>query len=289
MENEFWATFSIYDHRTPRYRQALILFDRVVIPVPTEVIGNLTQEEIDRLSAEVEYLQANDVAVRFDWDPSEFEVWKQSLAGEAIATTLNKDPLYDTRLHLMHTHGSFIPQGVASVTAMPVYGSRKGYESAMQDMQEKFTLEILCKQIPVPAEDVPLEDIIHLRHQKPFLDSMYQLRRWQMEIVPELFSEKSDQKIRIAGRDFEKWTKQYQEAISEAKFKKIKTTIVSILAIGSAFLSGDPTIKFLTSIVSPLFSIREVMKPCWKAVSEKQCAPAGVVYYARQLKQQSIE
>ena len=36
-EREYWAIFSIYDYRTPRFRQALMLFDKVVISVPDGV------------------------------------------------------------------------------------------------------------------------------------------------------------------------------------------------------------------------------------------------------------
>ncbi len=42
MKNEYWATFSIYDHRTALYHQALVLFDRIVVPVPTRTVGSLS-------------------------------------------------------------------------------------------------------------------------------------------------------------------------------------------------------------------------------------------------------
>jgi hypothetical protein len=39
---ETWATFSVVDHRKPIYRQALALFDRIVVPLPPTPIGNQT-------------------------------------------------------------------------------------------------------------------------------------------------------------------------------------------------------------------------------------------------------
>jgi hypothetical protein len=53
---ETWATFSIIDHRKPIYRQALALFDRIVVPLPPKPIGDQTQEELDQLEA-VDYLR----------------------------------------------------------------------------------------------------------------------------------------------------------------------------------------------------------------------------------------
>ena len=47
---ETWATFSIIDHRKPIYRQALTLFDSIVVPLPLTPIGDQTQESRGRLS-----------------------------------------------------------------------------------------------------------------------------------------------------------------------------------------------------------------------------------------------
>src|SRR5260370_42587898 len=99
MSDEYWATFSIYDHRRGAlYRNSLILFDRVVIPVPTTPVGDLTQEEIEALDADVVFLEREGAAVRFDWDPAEFQEWQTKTIergacdGEALAKTLVKDP-----------------------------------------------------------------------------------------------------------------------------------------------------------------------------------------------------
>src|SRR5262245_40343337 len=116
MKDEYWATFSIYDHRTSLYRQALILFDRIVVPVPTRTIGNLTMHEIDHLAAEVEFLEERGAAKKIDWDPDEFALWRkeadaaesglqetdaaESGQQEAVSRRLVNDPPYLTRLQL---------------------------------------------------------------------------------------------------------------------------------------------------------------------------------------------
>src|SRR6202020_2482495 len=49
---ETWATLSITDHRKPIYRQALALFDKIVVPIPSSPIGDQTVEELDQLEAD---------------------------------------------------------------------------------------------------------------------------------------------------------------------------------------------------------------------------------------------
>src|SRR5512138_3475910 len=100
MTTEYWATFSIYDHRTLNYKRALILFDKVVIPVATQPFRKLTQEELEQLSAEVDFLVEQDLAVRVDWDPQQFQDWKQDMAGKAISNYLGRNAEDDTRLQL---------------------------------------------------------------------------------------------------------------------------------------------------------------------------------------------
>jgi hypothetical protein len=102
MDDEYWATFSIYDHRTSLYRQALILFDRIVVPIPTRRVGDLTDREIEQLDKEVTALEQRGAAKRIAWDPDDFAEWKRGVeappAGEseAMARRLVNDPPPDT-------------------------------------------------------------------------------------------------------------------------------------------------------------------------------------------------
>src|SRR5690349_9566976 len=268
MSDEYWATFSIYDHRrNDLYRNSLILFDRVVIPVPTEKVGNLETEEIDRLAADVEYLEREEAAIRFDWDPNEFSEWQkktityEAVDSEALAKILVKDPPFATRLQLSQKYTNLIPglmpEGVDSITAVPVYGTKERYEAVAKDLQtaERAIFEIIFSQLPMPASDTPLEDIIRLRHRPQFKNSLYQLRKWQTEIVQDLLQHNDEQVIRAASQDLERWTKQYDDAITEANFKKVKTGLISLLAIGAALAPGTASlIARLAAIASPLIS-----------------------------------
>jgi hypothetical protein len=298
MSDEYWATFSIYDHRQHAlYRNSLILFDRVVIPIPTQRVGDLQPEEIESLSADADYLTREGVAVRFDWDPQEFHEWQkktldhEAVDAEALAKVLVKDPPYATRLQLSQRYNELasglLPEGVDSVIAVPVYGTRERYEAVVKDLNtaELATLEIIFNHLPMPADDTPLENIVRLRNEPQFQDSLYHLRKWQTETVSELLHEADDERaMRAATRDFERWIREYNEAISDARMKKVETAIISVLAIGATLKTGaGPLIAALAAIAPPLFSFRELVKPCWKEVAHKECAPAGVIYAASQL------
>lgn len=114
MSDEYWSAFSIFDHRGPLYRKALVLFDRVVMPVPTAVVRNskqelvIDQQEIDALSTDADYLVKEGAAIRFDWDINEFYKWREntssqdSLNSEALAKVLVNDPPHMQRDSSFH-------------------------------------------------------------------------------------------------------------------------------------------------------------------------------------------
>jgi hypothetical protein len=286
MSDEHWATFSIYDHRTPLYRQALLLFDRVVVPVPAAPFADLTEAELDALNADVEYLRSNNAAVPFEWDPASFQTWQASVASEALASTLNRDPLYATRLQLAEQALPLKPKGVDSVVAVPVYRGEMAFGDSSEQLrkdglQDAVLLEVVLPRLPVPVSDVSLQSIIDLRDKDSFREATFNLRKWQAKVLPDLLKDPDnrDKHLRAAATDFDRWIKQYAEAVSDANFAKVKTAVVSILAVG-AVLSPmtKPLIAALSAVASPLFSLRELRKPSWKVVAEKQCAPAAIVY-----------
>lgn len=287
MSDEFWGTFSIYDHRQPLYRQSLVLFDRVVIPIPSKPVGNQTQDELDALKADVDYLENQDAARSFPWDSDEFHEWQKTIKGEVLSGALTRDPLFATRFliseELRKLTQAMLPRGVDSVTAMPVYGTREKYESATKDLEaqglEKLTLEVVLKELPVPADNVSLADIIEFRKREDYQESQYALRKWQREQVPKLLKANNDKELRQARKDFERLVKRYNAAMNEAKYQKVTTGVCSILAIGATLAVGAaPLVVALSAVAPSLFSFKSLMTPCWKQVAEKDCAPAGLVY-----------
>src|SRR6516225_8229056 len=82
---ETWATFSIIDHRKPLYRQALALFDRIVVPLPPKPIGDQTQQELDQLRAEIDYLSGAGAAEPYTWSSAAFEDWRKPYLAAALS------------------------------------------------------------------------------------------------------------------------------------------------------------------------------------------------------------
>src|SRR6267142_1760973 len=160
MKDEYWGTFSIYDHRDPVFRKALILFDRVVIPVPDRPIYDITQQELDELSTAVDYLVENQAAVRYPWSSVLFQDWQKNLTREALSI-MPRDQLFDSRLLLQQQAVSRKPPDVDEVIAVPVYGAREGYDAAVtaiaRNPQQLLTLE-LAQYLTVPTADVPLAE-----------------------------------------------------------------------------------------------------------------------------------
>src|SRR6266446_370202 len=265
MSDEYWATFSIYDHRWSMYRRSLVLFDRVVIPIPKKPIGNQTKQELDALQADVDYLQTENAAVRFDWDSEEFHEWQKNIEGEVLANALVKDPLLATRLLLKEKYNNLIPElrpaGVDSVTAMPVYGTRKNYETAAKDLKEyvteRLTLEVILENMPLPADGVALPEIIELRKREDYRESLSALRQWQRDQIPKLLTENNDKELKQAGEDFKKLVTQYKKAMGDAKYEKLTTGVCSVLAVGAVLAGGAaPLIAAVAGLAPALFSVK---------------------------------
>lgn len=172
MSDERWATLSIQDHRTALYRRALLLFDRIVVPIPSGPFEDITADEISILSDQVAYLADNAAAVRFDWDPTMFQSWQESVMSESLALSLNRDPLYATRLQLVEQLTPLIPPDVNSVVAVPVYCDYHSYDAGAEelrhDVPEMVLLEVVMPRLPVPVNDTALASIVEFRQQEQF-------------------------------------------------------------------------------------------------------------------------
>jgi len=290
MDKQYWATFSIYDYQTPRYRRSLVLFDKVVIPVPTQPIRSITDREIERLSADVKYLEKEGAAVGIAWSREEFESWREARAGEAIAELIDKDRQLATRLQVQEAvekreRDKLLPAGT-TVRAIPVYADWQEFESLWTSSAPTRVFDIVAQQLPLPADDAPLEGIVRLRANKGFQESMRALRRWQDEVFLDLLKAKGNKEVREATlqhavNDLEKWMKLYQQALDDAEFKKVKTAVVSVLGIAATLLAGaGPLIVTLAALAPPMFEFRDVVRPVWQSATSLECAPVGVVYEA---------
>jgi hypothetical protein len=288
MTDEYWGTLSIYDHRFSVFYKALVLFDRIVIPVPKQPIYDITEQELEALDADAQFLAEHDAAVRYSWSPEAFDKWCKDLVREALAAG-TRDALYNSRLMLQHRAVDLKPMHVEEVVAVPVYGARDGYDSAIEQLaplpEQLLTLEI-AQNITVPSGPVPLEVVVDLRARPAFRAAMHSLRKWQTNTLPEVATERSRQTVRAAARDFEHMIKRYEEAIQEGRFQKQKACVVSILVLAgatAAAVSGaSPILSILASAAPALYSLAEAKKPAWKRVQDKDYAAAGVIYEANE-------
>jgi hypothetical protein len=263
---ETWATFSIVDHRQPIYRQALALFDRIVVPIPSAPIGDQTTEELDQLTSEIEFLAKHGAAKIYPWDSNEFLEWRQVSA--AIAATINQDPLMDTRMMIARKLSS------EDVQAVPVFGGAAAFDDSrrgLYEVEEALTVELL-QRLPVPHYDSSLEDLLRLREMPAFRSSLSDLLEWKRTQVLCISNEK-DRKAGIANalRQFDEYTKRYAEVMQSEGYRKLGTvsSIFFSLCVG----------EFVGALKEGAVSFKEVREPCWKKVSELKCSPGGVVYH----------
>jgi len=281
MDKEYWATFSIYDYQTPRYRRSLVLFDKVVIPIPTAPIRSVTDREIERLSADVVYLEKAGIAVGIAWSREEFETWREARAGEAIAELIDKDRQLATRLQLQEAVEKGQKTNLSSpgkaVRAIPVYADWHEFNNLWSGCAPLRVFDIVAQQLPLPADDTPLENIVRLREEKSFQESMRALRRWQDDVFLDLLKAQNNKDVREATlqhavNDLEKWMKQYKETLEDAKFKKVKTAVVSVLGIAATLLAGaGPLIVTLAALAPPLFEFRDIVRSGWGRLRIGRC------------------
>jgi len=265
---ETWATFSIIDHRKPIYRQALALFDRIVVPLPPKPIGDQTQEELDQLEAEVDYLEKAKAAERYEWKSAAFEEWRKPFLAESLAAGFNRDAFLDTRLMLSEQFYS------RDVQAIPVYGGQQQFEDtrkALMQVEEALSIEIM-QRLPVPEYDTPLENLVKLRETPAFRRALNDLLEWKRDKAPAIVLAEDRKSAMVAAmRDFDRLTKAYAEAMESEGYKKAG----SVGSIFFALITGEP----VGAIKEVFVSFREVREACWKKVSEMKCAPGGVVYH----------
>lgn len=285
MATEYWGTFSIYDHTGPVYRRALVMFDRVVIPVPTAPVGRLDQAMIDELSADVDFLVGEGRCVRFDWDPAAFDEWRREQAGKSIANLLGKDAQADTRYHVQHELAENALPGLADLPedrlVLPVAGSIEEFEA---HADERYALHVVIGELPMPGPDSPLEDICRLRDQEGFATSLRKMRVWQDDLVLELIGAGSDREkeviLRRARARLEEWTATYARLVEDAGLDRDLTTVTAVSTIGAGLAHGP---FGFGKILAGLRGISVARRPCWKAVADEECSPAGVIYHSKRV------
>jgi hypothetical protein len=269
--------------------RSLLLFDRIVIPIPNNPIHELTLEELDQLRSDAKYLQDHGAATVFEWQPTAFDDYLKDRMKEALAVGTG-DLLYESRLLLQKHADELKPDGVMEVTAVPIYGARERFEEAYREInaiEQQQLMVQLGQLISVPEAGAPLEDIIRLRESKQFETARLAFRNWQFKKLPEEIAyEKSAKMVALAVEDYKRMLTDYEGAMSSGRFSKIKGAVTAILALASgtsAMLGHTQTaIAFLSGAAPNIFSLKGFFAPRWKDFKDKSYAPAAVVFSANQ-------
>jgi hypothetical protein len=269
-----WATFSTTDHRRPIFRQALALFDRIVVPVPSAPIGDQTTQELDQLEADVAYLELNCAAQRYPWNSGEFLQWRSGLMAEALARgySFNRNAYMDTRMMLREKIT------VEGVEAVPVYGDMDSYAAARQEIgtvtwgQVDHALTVgIAQMLPVPDYDTPLEDLVRLRESAAFQQAMQDLNEWKRIRIPAiLLIPDHEAELRGALSDFSKLADSYARAMEELKSKRKRNLGFIFVSV----LSGEA----LGAVKEGATTYFEQRTPVWKELADRKCAPGALVY-----------
>lgn len=267
-----WATFSIIDHRKPIYRQSLALFDRIVVPIPPRPIGDQTKQELDQLEADVAYLEGEGAARRYEWDSDQFWEWQAPFVAEGLAGGLNRDLLQDTRVMLAKNMEADDVQAIPVYGGMEEYGStRKALRETCGDVDHALTLEI-TQSLPVPGDDIPLENLVRLRASPAFRQALEDLLEWKRQHIPAIVLEENRrQAMDEALLDFDKRAKEYARAMKDEGYHNAG----KVASVFVTMLTGEA----IGVIKEGLTTFCEVREPRWKKLSGMKCAPGAVVYH----------
>ncbi|MET0661171.1 MAG: hypothetical protein ABW110_23780, partial [Steroidobacteraceae bacterium] len=201
------------------YRQALALFDGIVVPIPPHPIGDQTTQELEQLSSDVEYLRQHGAAQPFVWSPRDFAEWRQPFLAEAAAAGVNRDAFQDTRLMIADA------LKLEGVQAVPVYADELAYESArdaLMAVDQVLTAKIM-QRLVVPEDDTALEDLVRLRNDNvAFKHALHDLLEWkQTKVLVIAHRGNRELEIEKAMKQFDQLTLQYAKAMEAAGFKRV--------------------------------------------------------------------
>jgi hypothetical protein len=308
MVTEYWGTFSIYDHREPFYKPSLVLFDSIVMPVPTSKFRSIDAAELRQLRADAEYLAEKGCAHIFFWNSKEFDEWRSDFVGASAASRISiereagerdhadydaqiaqRDARLDTRYQMQYEvkAGRLRPPATSGrdVIAMPVFGARPGYSNLPPeeilgvDSSRQATVDLVIKQLPVPAPDTPLESIVALREDGGIMPAVQKLRQWQIGLMSDLSAiendlnawtmrlERAEVDLRVAIGDY----KRAMANLHDASVTRWLTTLFSVLtnpltALGRLFAEHRDD-----------FTIQSEHERSWKALYDKPFAFAGAI------------
>jgi hypothetical protein len=281
---ETWGTLSTHDHRTSVLKKSLVLFDRLVIPVPDTPIYDITSQELDELNASVSYLEQNNAGISYEWKSTEFSEWRRKALRESL-TVGRGDSLYDSRMMLVETIDDIAKKKNVSAIGVPVYGSRIAFEESNKNITkiEESLLVGLTRELILPDYKCPLETIIELRGKQSFQSALASFKDWFADEIPAIIESASRKTVEKSIKDFKTMLFEYNRLMESALNTRRKAVVVSVLGLGAglAAVFKDPeALAFLAAAAPAVFSLDNLREPAWRLAQDSKFAPAGVIYEA---------
>jgi hypothetical protein len=299
---QMWATFSIYDQQSPSiYKPSILLFDKVVMPVPTKPHGTLTQEQLQEMAADAEFLRQHGAGVVFEWNPAEFDAWQREseehpgVESEALAFALSQaDAPLKTRLQLADAvRKKLSKEQQGPVRAIPVYGSPERVTAVAEVATQDFglspqwtTFAVVMKVMCIPDERASLQDLVSLREKPYFQGALNALREWQEEKAYQLVERPDRMNAERLADEFARHLAKYNKAVDDANLEKKWTAVAIMFSVGGALLgaaAGGPPLAAVCGTLGPLVAGRNLMKPAWAAAEGREFELAGVAYHANNM------
>src|SRR6266496_1084446 len=255
-----WGTFSVVDHLlTSPFVADVLLYDRLVIPVPADGNERERWENVGRNPARLEACLKilGPLAQPVRWDIPQREMFKTRFettravafdtSNIADAQVQGGDPLYITRMLLTHEFLPELPPDVTSVRAVAAYPSRGACQKevpfsvlqnppseAVQARRERLGY-LLCYRFLVPSGDGRadmdlLREAVDLAARDDFQEKRAVVHEWQEDVISKGIPD--DRAIREMGKFLDDYTKYMQGKIHKRRWRWAHMLAAAGLGLG---------------------------------------------------------
>lgn len=299
MSRERWGTFSVIDHKNAAALvPEVLLYDRLVIPVPTN------DEERSRWNArgwapdvlEKRLEQLGPLAVKANWSYEDRQqaiaTWEQRLkavrfdAEQIVREVKEKAPYQMTRMVLVDFKPAELPAGVTQFVSVAAFQSEEDFRDCCllaPSMPDRTNLGLLLgHKLAVPAHQDPEEAfakaVALVREDDTFQEKRRRFYAWQEDILREPMPLNSADAVKEMDQMVEAYNRCVERASRQVYYKFAFTVASLALGLAAAPLSVPfATATVLLSMVQfATLDRRPVMEP-------GENAPAAMFHAAKKI------
>ena len=248
-----WGTFSVADHLLASpFVADVLLYDQLIIPIPTDGNDRERWEKIGRNPARLESCLKilGPLARPVGWGDPQHQMFKTRLETmEAVAFDVGHvaDPLYITRMLLTHEFLPELPQDVTSVLAVAAYPSRDACQKevkfsilqnppseAVQARRERLGY-LLRYRFLVPSGDGRtdmdlLREAVDLAAKDDFQEKRAVIHEWQEDVISKGIPD--DRAMREMEKFLKDYTKYMQGKINKGRWRWAHMLAAAALGLG---------------------------------------------------------